>query len=182
MIESMSTLAERILELLESTDGLDDDEIASHLGVVRQRVNQASRALELRGLVRRETGWRGKIVNRRTRAPTPPPRVAPPPSSIHGLITEDEVKQAMKDYLDADGYEVTVMWGRERGVDIDAHGPNGRILIEAKGEAPTPQMQGNYFLGPSASCCNGCRTRTRPTASPFPTTRGSGDWSIAFPP
>jgi hypothetical protein len=62
-------------------------------------------------------------------------------------LQEDEVKTAVRDYLEANGYEVEVMWGRDRGIDIDARGPGGRIIAEAKGDAPTPQMQGNYFLG-----------------------------------
>ena len=63
-----------------------------------------------------------------------------------GLLTEDEVKSAVRAFLEALGYTVRVAWGRDRGVDIDARGPTGRVLVEAKGDAPTPQMQGNYFL------------------------------------
>jgi hypothetical protein len=67
---------------------------------------------------------------------------------IAGLLTEDEVKSAVLAFLQARGYtDIKVAWGHQRGVDIDARGPDGRLLIEAKGDAPTPQMQGNYFLG-----------------------------------
>jgi hypothetical protein len=40
-----------------------------------------------------------------------------------------------------------VAWGRERGIDIEAHRPGGRLLIEAKGEAALAPQQVNYFLG-----------------------------------
>jgi hypothetical protein len=43
------------------------------------------------------------------------------------------VKAAVRDHLEAAGYTVSVMWGRQRGADIDAVGPQGRFLIEAKG-------------------------------------------------
>ena len=64
------------------------------------------------------------------------------------LLTEDEIKRVVASYLEAEGHQViSVAWGRTRGVDIEAVGPDGRILLEVKGDAPTPQMQGNYFLG-----------------------------------
>lgn len=142
----VASLADRILELLGTGGELDDDELAARLGVIRQHVNQVSRRLERQGLIVRQQGWRGKIVNRRTNAPAPEPR--PPRSASTGdLITEDEVKQAMKEHLEVKGYRVDVRWGKERGIDIVADGPDGRLIIEAKGDAPTPQMQGNYFLG-----------------------------------
>lgn len=63
------------------------------------------------------------------------------------LLTEDEVKAAVKSVLEDKGYEVAVAWGHSRGVDLDARRGNDRLLIEAKGDALSPQIQGNYFLG-----------------------------------
>lgn len=65
---------------------------------------------------------------------------------LPGLLTEDEVKAAVKTILEERGYTVAVAWGHTRGVDLDARRGDERLLIEAKGDAPTPQMQGNYFL------------------------------------
>jgi hypothetical protein len=48
--------------------------------------------------------------------------------------------------MDPTGYKVEVMWRQNRGIAIDTRGPRGRMIIEAKGDAPTPQIQGNYFL------------------------------------
>jgi hypothetical protein len=70
------------------------------------------------------------------------PRVDPSP-----LITEDEVKGAVSEHLVAQGYEVTVAWGRTRGVDIDATKPDDRLLLEAKGAVSLQPQQVNYFLG-----------------------------------
>lgn len=58
------THADRIVELLGRKSGLDDDEISEVLDIrPRQTVNQECRLLERKGLVRRERGPRGKIVN-----------------------------------------------------------------------------------------------------------------------
>lgn len=142
----MPTLADRILELLRQGVELDDDEIAARLGVTRQQINQTCRRLESQGIVRRQRGPSGKIVNRRIddRVPKlkPPPRV-----SVGDFITEDEVKTAMKAHLEAQGYHVEVMWGKERGIDIDARRPDGRLILEAKGEVASQPQKTNYFLG-----------------------------------
>lgn len=54
---------------------------------------------------------------------------------------------ALKQHLEALGYAVTIAWGRERGIDIDAIGPGGRLIVEAKGEVPSQPQKTNYFLG-----------------------------------
>lgn len=75
-----------------------------------------------------------------------------PPSNLRlpvatALLTEDQVKRAVCDWLEARGWTVEVRWGRDRGIDIEARRSGERWVIEAKGEAPTDQMGGNYFLG-----------------------------------
>ncbi len=55
------TLPERIRGLLRNGP-LDDDELAARLGVIRQQVNEAGRAMERQGLVTRTVGPGGKIV------------------------------------------------------------------------------------------------------------------------
>lgn len=62
-------------------------------------------------------------------------------------LTEDEVKQGVKEYLEAAGFRVTVAWGRQRGVDIRAVSGAEVMLLEAKGSAVNPPQQVNYFLG-----------------------------------
>lgn len=58
------THAERIVELLQESPQLDDDEIAKTLRIEpRQTVNQICNRLAKRNVLRRELGPRGKIVN-----------------------------------------------------------------------------------------------------------------------
>lgn len=59
----MPMVAERILDLLRGRDALDDDQIASRLGIIRQHVNQAAHRLEKQGLLVRSQGPLGKVVN-----------------------------------------------------------------------------------------------------------------------
>lgn len=70
----------------------------------------------------------------------------PSPTASADRITEDQVKAALQTYLEADGWTVTVAWGRERGIDIAARRSGKRLVIEAKGEAPAGPQQVNYFL------------------------------------
>jgi hypothetical protein len=64
-------------------------------------------------------------------------------------ITEDDVKDAVRAYLTARGFDVVVAWGRVRGIDIDARHPDGhRYVIEAKAEVgKNGAQQVNCFLG-----------------------------------
>jgi hypothetical protein len=62
-------------------------------------------------------------------------------------LTEDEVKQGVKEFLEAKGFHVTIAWGRDRGIDIEAVSASDILLLEAKGSAQNPPQQVNYFLG-----------------------------------
>ena len=147
----MATIAERILEAIRYAP-LDDDVLAKRLGVSqRQSINQVARRLESQHRLKRYVGRDGKIVNALADGPLSN-EPEEPPAIQRGdgtRITEDEVKLAVRDHLAGQGYDVTVAWGRTRGIDIDARHPGGRrIIIEAKAEVGTsgPQ-QVNYFLG-----------------------------------
>src|SRR5207244_8683211 len=70
-----------------------------------------------------------------------------PMANPTGLLTEDEVKQAVKEHLEQQGYEVTVAWAKVRGIDIDARKDDSRVVIEAKGAVALQPQQVNYFLG-----------------------------------
>ena len=165
----MTTLGDRILEAIRYAP-LDDDVLARRLGVAqRQSVNQAARRLEAQGLLRRIPGPDGKIVNvlpvRATHEPTSIPGPSfeaeavdrqPPQASTQSRarfagdrITEDEVKEAVRAYLVADGFAVEVAWGRTPGIDIVArHADGRRYVIEAKAEVGIAgAQQHNYFVG-----------------------------------
>lgn len=81
------------------------------------------------------------------RPATPAPRPARTPGAVAERITEDEVKAAVLQHLEAAGWRVAVAWDRERGADIIATRGNERLVLEAKGEAPAGPQQVNYFLG-----------------------------------
>lgn len=150
----MATLADRILEAIRYRP-LDDDTLAKRLGVAhRQAVNQVARGLEAQGRLRRFPGPDGKIVNAPSdggvRASVKPLSGPVVPASIDVVrITEDEVKEAVRDFLTRRGFDVTVAWGRVRGIDIDArHADGRRYVIEAKAEVgKNGPQQVNYFLG-----------------------------------
>lgn len=146
----MATIAERILEAIQFGP-LDDDVLAERLGVSpRQSINQAARRLEQQGRLRRFTGPDEKIVNALPEHPMPEsPRPAEAPVRVQRLVfSEDDVKAAVKAYLEERGFDVAVAWGKERGVDIDARHLDGRrYMIEAKGGLASDQQQGSYFLG-----------------------------------
>lgn len=58
------THADRIIALLARTPGLDDDQIAAALSIEpRQSVNQVCRRLAANGVLTRERGPTGKIIN-----------------------------------------------------------------------------------------------------------------------
>jgi len=77
-------------------------------------------------------------------AARPSPTVAP----ADPLLSEDEVKEAVRRWLTGQGFAVEVAIGRERGIDIEARHPDGRRwVIEAKAAVASEQQQGNYFLG-----------------------------------
>ena len=151
------TWSERIVEALRlSRLPLDDDELARRLGASqRQTMNQTCRRLEAAGVLDRYVGPEGKIVNRLLDAGTPTSSIkaAQPPTPRSAaraptrLITEDEVKSAVKSHLERDRWTVKVTWGRERGIDIQAARGSEVLIIEAKGEAANPPQQVNYFLG-----------------------------------
>jgi hypothetical protein len=81
---------------------------------------------------------------------TGPGLLLPVPAAGRGRaasLSEDEVKQGAKEYLEAAGFHVTVAWGRQHGIDIRAVSGAEVMLLEAKGSAMNPPQQVNYFLG-----------------------------------
>jgi len=150
------TLGERILEeLRRSAPALDDDELAELLGVRRQAVNQECRRLELVGRL-----WRGQVQGTKIRNKLPG-EVADAPIKTSGafaqstdfgirsgdLLSENEIKEAVRSYLVDQGFEVEVAWGRSHGVDLLAVRGDERLMLEAKAEVARNAQNVNYFLG-----------------------------------
>lgn len=148
----MVSIAQRVIAVLASEGSLDDDELAARLEVRRQSINLVTRRLTAEGRIRRSPGPEGKLVNAVQDGMQPFQPVSEPshftPGDPGAPLSEDDVKGAVGDYLRAQGYSVTVAWGRARGIDIEAtHPSENRQVIEAKGAVDSDQQQGNYFLG-----------------------------------
>lgn len=108
------------------------------------RTHVTAHMVEDQSLIRSGRG-RYRLARHRDRPDMQPPSEAG--SGEAGRIAEDTVKAALKAHLESEGWTVTVAWGRERGIDIDARRGAERLIVEAKGEAPAGPQQVNYFLG-----------------------------------
>ena len=145
------TLANKILELLATTQGLSDREITDILlgkDQPQQKVNPVCRRLAERGEVVRRTREDGIIGNYL-------PKDAPVSASHEATevklkmdepLTEDAVKRFLVNYLKSNGWTTKVAWGRAKGVDIRAKKNDAIWLIEVKGTGSYPQMRVNFFL------------------------------------
>lgn len=107
------------------------------------RTHVVSHMLEDGTLVRSSPG-RYRLTRHRDKPSDPP---SEPSIDINDRVAEDAVKGAVAAMLVADGWTVDVRWGRDRGIDVDAHRSAERFIVEAKGEAPAGPQQVNYFLG-----------------------------------
>jgi hypothetical protein len=156
-----STLADRVLAALSAAAGpLDDDVLTRQLRATsRQTVSLVCRTLEASGRIRRFRAPDGMLVNTlaapleadsapgtqlELSVPTGLPRTAP---AIPTLLTENQIKRAVREYLIAQGYRVHVAWGHTRQVDIHAERDGERLLLEAKGQVERRPQQSNDFLG-----------------------------------
>lgn len=149
------TLKSRILKLLESSPGLTDREITDRLfgrNTPQQAVNQACRSLENDGLLERRRSrpldnlignWPTGSAARRN-----PARVRPAVRHEErpDAPSEDEVKRILERWLTGQGWSVSVRYGHERGIDIEAIRNEERWIIEVKGPGSRQPMRVNYFL------------------------------------
>lgn len=146
LAESERTIAQRIIAALRDHGPKDDDELAAIIHVRRQSINSVARTLERKGLLIRTIGER-KTVNTLASGADVERLLKPSPEAAAGpLMGEEAVKRAVYDFLCAQGYQGRMVALREHGADIDMSGPGGRIIVEAKGEAPPGAQQVNYFL------------------------------------
>lgn len=148
----MTTLPQQILDLLATSPGLTDRQIANALRgdcSPQQPINQAARALEAKKkLVRRKRidGLTGNYPSEITAGTD----IATAPAVVnHDLeaLTEDEIKRALVSWLATNGWTSTVAWAKARGIDIDARRGAERWVIEVKGPGSRPPMRVNYFVG-----------------------------------
>ena len=145
----MTTLRNRIVDLLNQNPGLSDREIANRLlgiGTPQQSVNAACRKLD--GVIIRRSRKDGLIGNYLTSKS----HISKPPDEIRisqseeGSLSEDKIKDILENYLRSLGWVPTIAWGQTHGIDIEAKRGSERWVIEVKGSGSSPQMRNNSFL------------------------------------
>jgi hypothetical protein len=145
-------IEERILTILNETPGLTDRELTDPIkgrSTHPSEINQACRSLEGAGRLTRQGRLDGRIGNYPNAGPSISildkrgPRIQP---STSDTLSEDQVKFHLKQWLDADGWQTEIAWGKARGTDIVARRIGKIWLIEAKGCGSRPEMRVNYFV------------------------------------
>jgi cytochrome c553 len=150
--KTMSTLAERIVRLLEHNPGMTDREITDLLNghsAPQQPINQKCHALKDKGVLVRRNRSDGLIGNYLTTqagnyvASHIDETVQKP---ISDNLSEDDVKRFLEKWLVGEGWQVQVAWGHSQGVDIEARQGTKRWVIEVKGCGSRSAMRVNYFI------------------------------------
>lgn len=72
--------------------------------------------------------------------------IPPAAEAPNDPLAEDSLKQVLKDWLQADGWETQIAWKGARGADIIAHRGDELWIIEVKGRGSLQPMRVNYFL------------------------------------
>src|SRR5687768_2403931 len=116
MAQVGGTINDRILGALEeAATPLDDNQIATRIGVVRQQVGDRCRHLVRSGLIVRERGVDGRIVNRRSPSPGTPVAARPDRTAPAGTAAaragepsdwywEGHVQASLRDHFVAQGW------------------------------------------------------------------------------
>jgi hypothetical protein len=148
------SLADRVLAAPRAaTSSLDDDQLAFRLGASsRQAINQVCRRLEAGGRLRRQFGPDGKLVNAliptistESTGTQSSPSPSPPQASI--LLSEDEVKAAVKAHLESEG-------------------PTDPTPQMSLIRAAVPPIRGSPAAASAGWCCGAARRPPRRRASP----------------
>ena len=151
------SLKGQILELLEENPGLTDREITDHLRGSSKRpqpINNTCCKLRDAGIIRRTKKQPGKHIRNyitHNSSQSTDGRIQSLPSiNIHSKskvdLSEDQIKEVLEEWLQDDGWEVQVAWGKQRGIDIDARRGSERWIIEVKGPGSLNSMRVNYFI------------------------------------
>jgi hypothetical protein len=147
----MATFADKLTEQVHQRPGLSDRELTDVLcgrGKHPSQVNQEARLLAERGQLIRRQRPDGLIGNYPTGSAHVQLRDIEQPEIVQTAerLSEDELKESLRRWLEKNGWSVRVAWRRTRGVDISAARSGSRWLIEVKGLGSLPAMRVNYFL------------------------------------
>lgn len=151
-MEVTVSLKDRVLELVAAEPGLTDRELADRLlghGAPQQSVNQAANGLAGAKRLLRRRRADGLIGNYPLIAAQGVDLGSERPARQRTAdgIAEDDVKRSLQSWLELNGWVVKVVWGRDRGIDIEARRGDSRWIIEAKGQGTLSAMRVNFFLG-----------------------------------
>jgi hypothetical protein len=133
------TLAEDIVHLLRlRPEGMTDAELAQATGKLHQQINQRCRALVIKGELTRRT--LGGVIRNQLMSTPAPAAVIP---AVHSAVTaerewfwEGNVQAMLCTWLVSSDWHLDRVMNtatKERGTDIEATGPAGRLHVEVKG-------------------------------------------------
>tara|TARA_R110001592_G_scaffold19513_1_gene79886 strand:+ start:566 stop:1189 length:624 start_codon:yes stop_codon:yes gene_type:complete len=148
----MTTLPEQIFQLANEEPGLTDREITNRLrgaSEPQQPINIAARSLANKGLITRQRRSDGLLGNYPTGKALPISTYHAEKSILdsYNQLSEDEVKESLRIWLEKAGWAAEIAWGRSRGIDVEAKRGAERWVIEAKGIGSLQPMRVNYFIG-----------------------------------
>src|ERR1051326_7055215 len=128
MTSSIATnITDRILSILNETPGLSDRELTDRIQASDthpSQVNQSCRLLKSKGKLIRRLRSDGRIGNYPAGVSSVPvadevgQRIE---ASASEALSEDQVRAHLKRWLEADGWQTEIAWGKARGTDIVAH-------------------------------------------------------------
>jgi ribosomal protein L21E len=143
----MGKLEKKIMDALNERNGQTDRELTDRIlgfGTPQQSINSECRYQKQKGtLTRKEVNGlirnylTGNIIEINIEQVV----------SSYEPQSEDNLKSILKEYLEGDGWNINVAWGKIRGIDIDAHRGKERWIIEVKGSGSLQPMRVNYFIG-----------------------------------
>ncbi len=145
---------EKVITLIKQRPGLTDRELTDILkrkSTHQSQVYQQTTLLARKGILERIKRPDGKMGNYASGAELPVIAVAPKTTARSnvkqaGLLSEDILKKHLQIWLEKDGWETTIAWGRKPGVDIYAQKGKDRWVVEVKGIGSRDAMRVNYFL------------------------------------
>ncbi len=148
----MASLPKELLQFVKKSPGLTDREITDALrgeSAPQQPINIAARALVTSGQLlrkRRTDGLIGNFPSDGKYVAVVATRTAAPAKADLMDQSEDKIKHWVKEWLVSEGWQVEVLWARDRGIDIRATRDGKHWIIEVKGIGSLPAMRVNYFL------------------------------------
>lgn len=148
------TLKDKIITLLKNQDGLTDRELTNAIigeNEPQQAVNQACRSLEKKQIIKRVRRNDGKLGNYLCSEGILEEQVTHQENvrdnESLSVFSEDKIKQFLKEFLQSNGWETQIAWGKTPGIDINAIRGTEHWIIEVKGLGSSNPMNVNYFLG-----------------------------------